>query len=208
MTYSPPAKAVEAGARALFYGLIVSAPPYPLWDDADVAEKAKCYQDAELALTAAAPFIAAQAKAEALQEAADDSRMGPVPHGWNASGIASWLRARADRIERQNSRAAWFRVMESSSLVPSGEIEQIVGQPKHKVVHDGRAVTAEQTVYILHSRMCLDSGIDRRNCVYSVALDRGIELDRWQGFEDEAVALYIERGRLRPLGKPRPEAEK
>jgi|GEM_PF-5147381 len=37
----------------------------------------------------------AKAKAEALEEAASDSQMGPVAHGWNASGIASWLRARA-----------------------------------------------------------------------------------------------------------------
>lgn len=37
-------------------------------------------------------------EAVALDNAADDSQMGPVPHGWNASGIASWLRARAEQI--------------------------------------------------------------------------------------------------------------
>lgn len=38
--------------------------------------------------------------ATALREAAGDSQLGPVAHGWNASGIASWLRSRADRFER------------------------------------------------------------------------------------------------------------
>lgn len=51
------------------------------------------------ALTAAAPIMTAQAKVEALREAANDSRVGPVPYGWNASGVASWLRDRAAAIE-------------------------------------------------------------------------------------------------------------
>lgn len=42
--------------------------------------------------------LEAKAKTEALEEAAIDSQMGPVAHGWNASGIASWLRARAEQI--------------------------------------------------------------------------------------------------------------
>ena len=37
--------------------------------------------------------------AKALRDAAKDSQMGPVPYGWNASGIASWLLARAEQIE-------------------------------------------------------------------------------------------------------------
>jgi hypothetical protein len=38
----------------------------------------------------------------------------------------------------------------------------------------------EQTVYILHSRECLTSGIDLRDCRFSLALDRqiGDRLDR------------------------------
>lgn len=94
-----------------------------------------------------------------------------------------------------------------SKLVPSEDIERIVGQARHKVVHYGRAVSSEETLYVLHSRMCLESGIDLRDCEYSVALDRGIKLDRWHGFEDEAVALYIEAGLLLPLGMPRAEAD-
>ena len=37
--------------------------------------------------------------AKALRDAADDSQRGPVAYGWNASGIASWLKDRADRME-------------------------------------------------------------------------------------------------------------
>lgn len=55
------------------------------------------------ALTAAAPIMTAQAKAEALREAANESRVGPVPYGWNASGVASWLRARAATIDGKAS---------------------------------------------------------------------------------------------------------
>ena len=38
--------------------------------------------------------------AKALRDAAKDSQMGPVPYGWSASGIASWLKARAEQTER------------------------------------------------------------------------------------------------------------
>ena len=37
--------------------------------------------------------------AKALMDAAQDSQMGPVSYGWSASGIAGWLRARAEQIE-------------------------------------------------------------------------------------------------------------
>ena len=37
--------------------------------------------------------------AKALRDAANDSQMGPVPYGWSASGIAGWLRDRAEQIE-------------------------------------------------------------------------------------------------------------
>lgn len=93
-----------------------------------------------------------------------------------------------------------------SALVPAEDIETIVGQERHKVCHYGRAVTAEQTLYILHSHACKDLGADLRGCEYSIALDRGIDMARWWGFEDEAVALYIDQpgtGNLRPLGKRR-----
>lgn len=95
-----------------------------------------------------------------------------------------------------------------SDLVPAEDIEAIVGQERHKVCHYGRAVSAEETLYILHSHDCKDSGIDLRECEYSTAQDNGIDPARWQGFEDEAVVLYIEDGRLRPLGQPRAHGRK
>lgn len=58
-----------------------------------------------------------------------------------------------------------------TDLVPTDEIEGIVGAARHPTEHIGRRVG--QTFYILHSRECLDGGVDLRECVYSVALDRG-----------------------------------
>ena len=79
-----------------------------------------------------------------------------------------------------------------SELVPPTEIEGIVGARRHPTDHIGRAVSSEQTVYILHSKECVDSGIDLRRCPFSIALDRGIDLDgAWNGREDEPVTLGI-----------------
>ena len=58
-----------------------------------------------------------------------------------------------------------------SKLVPASKIEGIVGARRHPTNHQGRAVSAEQTVYVLHSKECLDSGIDLRRCPFSVAMD-------------------------------------
>ena len=86
-----------------------------------------------------------------------------------------------------------------SNLVPAEDIERIVGCPRHRHGHYGRAVSAEQTVYILHSEECLDSGIGLRACRFSVALDLGINPKVWVGYEDVPVALGIWAGRLIPL---------
>jgi hypothetical protein len=86
-----------------------------------------------------------------------------------------------------------------SDLVPAEDIERIVGCPRHRKAHYGRAVSDEQTVYILHSKECLDSGIDLRKCRFSIALDRGIDLRRWDGYEDIAVALGVWETKLVPL---------
>lgn len=75
-------------------------------------------------------------------------------------------------------------------------IEQIVGVQRHQTKHYGRAVSAEQTVYILHSRACRAWNPDLRECPFSLALDRGIDLDRW--VEDVPVELAIDGGRLVP----------
>ena len=87
--------------------------------------------------------------------------------------------------------------------VDADQIEEIVGVKRHNKNHRGRAVSAEQTVYILHSQECLDSGADLRDCMFSVVLDRGIRIKEW--VEDVPVTLRIRDGRLVPLSKrPKP----
>lgn len=76
-----------------------------------------------------------------------------------------------------------------AELVPAEDIERIVGVPRHPTMHWARAVSAEQTVYILHSHKCLDSGIDLRQCRFSLALDNGIRKDEW--VEDEPVPVAV-----------------
>nr|DAI83567.1 MAG TPA: hypothetical protein [Caudoviricetes sp.] len=78
-----------------------------------------------------------------------------------------------------------------TELVPSEEIEALVGAHRHGSVHLGRAVNATQTVYILHSRECVDSGGDLRECSYSKALDVGIDVTVWRGEEDRCVVLGL-----------------
>lgn len=67
----------------------------------------------------------------------------------------------------------------------------IVGVPRHPSRHIAKAVSAEQRVYILHSQECIDSGIDLRECEFSVALDQGIDLDEWWHWQDEALPVTI-----------------
>ncbi|MHB1063551.1 MAG: hypothetical protein ACYC1Z_03495 [Georgenia sp.] len=86
-----------------------------------------------------------------------------------------------------------------TDLVPSEQIEQIVGVARHRAAHYGRAVAAEQTVYILHSQRCRDSGIDLRECRFSRALDHGIREEAWEKALDVPVPLGVWRGRLVPL---------
>jgi len=86
-----------------------------------------------------------------------------------------------------------------SDLVDASQIERLVGVKRHRQAHYGRAVSAEQTVYILHSQRCLDSGTDLRDCRFSVALDQGIRQNRWQGHEDVPIALGVWHDRLIPL---------
>lgn len=85
-----------------------------------------------------------------------------------------------------------------SALVPADQIEQLVGARRHALAHLGRAVSAEQTVYVLHSQACKDSGIDLRACGYSLALDRGIDPHDWQDRHDQAVTLQHAHGFLMP----------
>lgn len=82
--------------------------------------------------------------------------------------------------------------------VPASEIERIVGVERHPTRHYARAVSAEQTVYILHSHECLRGHADLRNCPWSLALDRGIDESTWSGREDRAVLVRVREGRLIP----------
>lgn len=78
-----------------------------------------------------------------------------------------------------------------SDLVDPAEIERIIGVRRHPVRHLGRAVSADQIVYLLHSAECLGVGRDLRRCPYSLALDRGVDPDNWSEWEDQPVALKI-----------------
>lgn len=86
-----------------------------------------------------------------------------------------------------------------SDLVSPSEIEQIVGARRHEHQHLGRAVSAEETVYILHSHKCKDSGIDLRECEWSLALDRGIDTFMWEKRMDQPVVLAFYQKRLFPV---------
>lgn len=86
-----------------------------------------------------------------------------------------------------------------TDLVPADQIEEIVGAQRHRRAHFGRAVSAEQTVYILHSELCRASGINLTDCRFSRALDRGIRESEWTGNEDRPVVLAVWQGRLVPI---------
>lgn len=86
-----------------------------------------------------------------------------------------------------------------SELVPTHRIADIVGVARHGELHYGRAVSAQQTVFILHSRDCIDSGIDLRACPFSIAMDRGIPMRAWAGMHDVATPLAIRNGELVPM---------
>lgn len=85
-----------------------------------------------------------------------------------------------------------------SDCVDSDRIENIVGAERQPWLHLGRAVSAEQRVYILHSGYCLETVPDLRECPFSLALDRGIDLKEW--VEDETVVLARKGDRLATLG--------
>lgn len=86
-----------------------------------------------------------------------------------------------------------------TDLVPADKIEAIVGVERHWQAHYGRAVSAELTIYILHSELCRASGISLNDCRFSRALDRGIRESEWTGREDRPVVLGVWLGRLVPI---------
>lgn len=86
--------------------------------------------------------------------------------------------------------------MKDITVVPADKIEGIVGRRRHPVNHYARAASAEQTVYVLHSRECLLTTPDLRDCPHSLALGRGIDLDDW--IEDVPLRVSVSGGRLLP----------
>jgi hypothetical protein len=83
-----------------------------------------------------------------------------------------------------------------SKKVDSDKIEDIVGAKRHARAHWARAVSEEQTVYVLHSYRCLEDNEDLRDCEYSLALDNGIDVDAWP--EDTPVVVKIYDNRIYP----------
>ena len=83
-----------------------------------------------------------------------------------------------------------------ADLVNPDQLEQIVGARCHPTRHQARAVSAEQTVYILHSQECRDSTPDLRDCPFSVALDNGIDPLTFP--MNIATRVVIPNGRLTP----------
>lgn len=104
MSDTPTPEAIEAAARAL------SGLTHEHWEIAATHLKDSNRWEAQVALSAAAPFIAAQVKAEALREAADAWGAGEWMDDFThvtddvsaVQATVKWLRARAATIEGKN----------------------------------------------------------------------------------------------------------
>lgn len=83
-----------------------------------------------------------------------------------------------------------------TDLADPTTIEEVVGVPRHWRAHWGRVVSKEETVYILHSKNCLEDNPDLRDCEFSLALDNGININDW--ILDTPVVLDIRDNRLVP----------
>lgn len=59
-----------------------------------------------------------------------------------------------------------------TNIVPSEDIESIVGTFRRRYTHIGYADSNTGTFYILHSEICKETCPDLRDCDYSVALDK------------------------------------
>lgn len=70
-------------------------------------------------------------------------------------------------------------------------IEEKVVSKRHLHYHLGRVRTDEKVFYILHSQACKDTGIDLRQCVFSLAFDKTSPYS-WNGPLNATVRLGIE----------------
>ena len=73
-----------------------------------------------------------------------------------------------------------------------GTIQEIVGVERDPEQHIGRAISEHDMVYILHSRKCMETQHDMRDCEFSLELDEGIDLEIWKDFQDQPVYLEID----------------
>lgn len=80
--------------------------------------------------------------------------------------------------------------------VPASLIERSVGVKRRQVEHVARAVSAEQTVYILHPHECSARYDDLHDCPWSLALDEGIDPAEW--IWDVPVTVRVRDGLLVP----------
>lgn len=86
--------------------------------------------------------------------------------------------------------------------VPSDKIEEIVGVKRHTLAEIGRSVTAEETFYILHSKLCCDRYDDLRDCPFSLALDNyGIDPEIWDEWRDQPVVIGLVNGKIAPMDR-------
>jgi hypothetical protein len=75
-------------------------------------------------------------------------------------------------------------------LVPSQDIERIVGARRHPLRHIGRAVSDEQRLYIMHSAKCVAETSELTECSYSKLLaEKGLSFDAWHDWMDRPVVL-------------------
>ena len=185
----------------------------PGWQSQDALRAAYRHMAAEV-LAAAYPVIAQRVRAKVADEAAQDvHRVGCSVRGWRPYLRRRSAKRRVDtagispdaepcRVPHHPSRPvgrSWReRRTAVTKRVDSARIERIVGTTRHETEHYARAVSSVRIVYILHSAQCLSSGIDLRDCDFSLALDRGINEIHWCRFEDRPIRVAIESGLLVP----------
>lgn len=83
-----------------------------------------------------------------------------------------------------------------TELVDPDHIEELVGARRHPTLHQGNV---GPTTFILHSEECRSSAGDLRDCEYSLALDRGIDLLLFAGYNRRPVVLTISDDQLAPV---------
>lgn len=84
-----------------------------------------------------------------------------------------------------------------TDLVPSEDIERLVGVKRHASAHCGRVLFDQGRFVILHSRECLNTMADLRECAYSTALDVAIACgETFEQWPVEPVVLDLSHADL------------